>query len=119
MSSREKESILVELISRHYKEQCSNPSIQWKKPDSNGISSLTAPNEVIIGGVYLRLFVENPAWTLRKPKEFLSELLETCLDNMSKDSPNVSPEGKLQKIDKTSVFSQKVMNETCILLPKH
>uniref|UniRef100_A0AAR5P1B7 J domain-containing protein n=2 Tax=Dendroctonus ponderosae TaxID=77166 RepID=A0AAR5P1B7_DENPD len=81
-------SIVARLTDEHYKEQCSNPAIQWKKPDSNGISSLTAPNEVIIGGVYLRLFVENPAWTLRKPKEFLSELLETCLDNMSKDAPN-------------------------------
>lgn len=37
----------------------------------------------------MRLFIENPAWTLRKPKEFLSDLLETCLDNMSRDSPNV------------------------------
>jgi len=33
--------------------------------------------EVIIGGVYLRLFVQNPGWGLRKPREFLIELFES------------------------------------------
>ncbi|XP_066249736.1 dnaJ homolog subfamily C member 13 [Euwallacea similis] len=81
-------SIVSRMTDEHYKEQCANPLLQWKNPDSNGVATLTAPHEIVIGGVYLRLFIENPAWTLRKPKEFLSELLETCLENMSKETPN-------------------------------
>ncbi|CAG9764959.1 unnamed protein product [Ceutorhynchus assimilis] len=81
-------SVISRLTDEHYNEQCTNPSIQWKKPEGTGLANITSPNEVIIGGVYLRLFIENPAWTLRKPKEFLSELLETCLENMSKETPN-------------------------------
>lgn len=61
-------------------------------PDSNGLASFIAPNEFVVGGVYLRIFIANPAWTLRKPKEFLSELLETCLTLMSKEKTNVNLE---------------------------
>lgn len=43
-----------------------------------------------MGGVYLRLFVASPAWALRKPKEFLSELMDTTLTLMSKEKPDVS-----------------------------
>lgn len=32
--------------------------------------------ELTIGGVFLRLFIANPGWVLRKPKEFLTELME-------------------------------------------
>lgn len=46
--------------------------------------------EIVIGGVYLRLFNNNPGWVLRKPREFLSELLDTSIKVNSKDPPNVS-----------------------------
>lgn len=59
-------------------------------PDNNGLTTCATPNEIMVGGVYLRIFIANPAWTLRRPKEFLSELLETCLSQMSKEKPNVS-----------------------------
>lgn len=59
-------------------------------PDTNGLNNFVAPNEFVVGGVYLRIFIANPGWTLRKPKEFLSELLETCLTLMSKEKTNVS-----------------------------
>lgn len=32
--------------------------------------------ELTVGGVFLRLFISNPGWVLRRPKEFLTELLE-------------------------------------------
>lgn len=59
-------------------------------PDTNGLTNLATPNEIMVGGVYLRIFIANPSWNLRKPKEFLTELLETCLNLMSKEKPNVS-----------------------------
>lgn len=77
-------------IFRHQTAQAQNPSVLWKMPDTNGLTSVANPNEVVVGGVYLRIFIANPAWTLRKPKEFLSELLETCLTLMSKEKTNVS-----------------------------
>lgn len=49
----------------------------------------TATNEPAIGGVYLRLFVANPAWALRRPKEFLSDLMDTTLTLMAKEKADV------------------------------
>ncbi|GJQ87934.1 putative dnaJ homolog subfamily C member [Trypoxylus dichotomus] len=81
-------SAVAKLRAEHQNAQMQNPSMLWKMPDSNGLSNLATPNEFMVGGVYLRIFISNPAWTLRKPKEFLSELMETCLNLMSKDRPN-------------------------------
>lgn len=77
------------MVLRHQTAQAQNSSVIWKMPDTNGLTNLIAPNEFVVGGVYLRIFIANPAWTLRKPKEFLSELLETCLTLMSKEKTNV------------------------------
>lgn len=78
------------MLARHQTAQAQNPLVLWKMPDTNGLNNFIAPNEFVVGGVYLRIFIANPAWTLRKPKEFLSELLETCLTLMSKEKTNVS-----------------------------
>lgn len=43
-----------------------------------------ASNEIVVAGVYLRLFVANPAWTLRKPKQFLAALLDLVVEQISK-----------------------------------
>lgn len=77
------------LFSRHQMAQSQNSQAPWRIPENNGIGIIADPTEVIVGGVYLRLFVANPGWTLRKPKEFLSELMETCLNMMSRDKPVV------------------------------
>lgn len=49
----------------------------------------TATNEPVVGGVYLRLFIASPTWALRKPKEFLSELMDTTLNLMSREKTDV------------------------------
>ena len=46
--------------------------------------------EMVVGGVFLRLFIANPGWVLRKPKEFLTELLESWSQLISSNSPDVS-----------------------------
>ncbi|KAJ3648782.1 hypothetical protein Zmor_020558 [Zophobas morio] len=79
---------VARLRREHQTVQSTNPAALWKIPDANGLTNFATPNEFIVGGVYLRIFIANPAWTLRKPKEFLSELLETCLTLMTKDKPN-------------------------------
>lgn len=69
--------------------QCQNANCVLKLPDTqNNIDTVT--NEPVVGGVYLRLFISSPAWALRKPKEFLSELMDTTLNLMSKEKTDVS-----------------------------
>ena len=33
--------------------------------------------QIVVSGVYLRLFVANPGWVLRKPKQFMEVRLFT------------------------------------------
>lgn len=80
---------LFTLLFRHYKIQQQNPHAIWKLPDSNVVNNTANPSEVIVGGVYLRLFISNPGWTLRKPKEFLAELMDTLLGLRTKPENEV------------------------------
>ncbi|GAB6018577.1 DnaJ sub C member 13 [Chamberlinius hualienensis] len=78
-----------ELKNDHYRRQQSNPSTLWKLPDGFAVVYANVENEIVVGGVFLRLFVANPGWVLRRPKEFLSELLNTCLDQMNRNPINI------------------------------
>ena len=40
-----------------------------------------------MGCVFLRLFVANLGWVLRRPREFLTELLDTVLSLMAQSPP--------------------------------
>lgn len=64
--------------------QQNNPQTLFRPPDE-GVLPADITNEVVVGGVYLRLFNQNPGWNVRRPKEFLSELLDACLNMMVKD----------------------------------
>lgn len=46
--------------------------------------------EVEVGGVFLRIFIAQPGWVLRKPRDFLVSLLETLSELLEKNNPNVS-----------------------------
>lgn len=72
----------------NYAIQRRNPNAMVKLPDTQNNIDL-ATNEPVVGGVYLRLFIASPAWTLRKPKEFLSELMDTTLLLMSREKIDV------------------------------
>lgn len=38
--------------------------------------------ELVVGGVFLRLYIANPAWTVRHPRQFATELMEQLLELM-------------------------------------
>ncbi|GIY06445.1 dnaJ homolog subfamily C member 13 [Caerostris darwini] len=80
-------SVVEKLANEHYKIQKDDPQVQWKPPNEPCLS-LPENQETIIAGVYLRLFIQNPTWVLRKPKEFLTELLDKLNAVMSKDNIN-------------------------------
>lgn len=46
--------------------------------------------ELEVGGVFLRIFIAQPGWVLRKPREFLVSLMDTLTALLEKNNPNVS-----------------------------
>ncbi|XP_037954363.1 dnaJ homolog subfamily C member 13 isoform X2 [Teleopsis dalmanni] len=74
---------VAEMCESFYKVQKFNAKHIWKDPE---VLKDIISNEVVVAGVYLRLFVSNPAWTLRKPKQFLSDLLDFVVAQISKSS---------------------------------
>ena len=80
------------LCVRFYLNQRDSPTAKWTIPDdfSVGAGDEATQGELVVGGVFLRLFIANPGWVLRKPKEFMVELLEKWSQLVSQPSPNVS-----------------------------
>ena len=78
------------MFYRFHKEQIANPDYRFTLPEDFAVVFAEAAGEMVVGGVFLRLFIANPAWVLRKPKEFLVELLEKWCAFTSTNSPNVS-----------------------------
>lgn len=86
-----------------------NPNAILKLPDTQSNIDI-ATNEPAVGGVYLRLFISSPAWALRKPKEFLSELMDTTLTLMSKEKTDVSEQKNKIKLMLTLMFENILIN---------
>lgn len=64
-----------ELAQQIYEGQMEDPAYTWHmKPDFNLLDAFDQ-EELVIAGVYLRLFNQNPTWVLRKPRDFLTELM--------------------------------------------
>lgn len=47
--------------------------------------------ELVVGGVFIRLFNANPSWTVRHPKQFATELMERVLELMQAPNDNLTP----------------------------
>ena len=47
-------------------------------------SSVSSDTEIVVSGVFIRLFISNPGWVLRKPKEFLVDLFELWSDTANR-----------------------------------
>uniref|UniRef100_A0A3P9HA59 DnaJ heat shock protein family (Hsp40) member C13 n=1 Tax=Oryzias latipes TaxID=8090 RepID=A0A3P9HA59_ORYLA len=88
-SSREKVSTTVrEMMLDHFKQQKDNPDVNWKLPDDFTVAYGAGQGELEVGGVFLRIFIAQPGWVLRKPREFLVSLLETLTELLEKNNPN-------------------------------
>jgi len=83
----------AELAQEIYGEQVKDPSYVWQiKPEFNLLNAFDQ-DELVVAGVYLRLFNQNPTWVLRKPRDFLTELMNSFQNSVK--SPNVD-ESKLE-----------------------
>ncbi len=58
-------------------------------PEDFAVVYSQVQGEVVVGGVFLRLFIAQPTWVLRKPKEFLIALLEKFSQMVQSASPDV------------------------------
>jgi DnaJ family protein C protein 13 len=82
--------VLITSISRFYQKQRENPEARWTLSDEFLVVFTNVQGEITVGGVYLRLFIANPSWVLRKPKEFVTELLEKWSQIVDMQRPHVS-----------------------------
>ncbi|XP_059089728.1 dnaJ homolog subfamily C member 13-like [Tigriopus californicus] len=71
-----------DLAMSHYNHIKSRPDIPWN-PSEQELNINLECNELVISGIYIRLFNANPGWVLRKPREFLSDLLENVVQMIS------------------------------------
>lgn len=75
--------VVRQTVEEFSQKQVQNSDYQWKDPEA--IQEIST-NEIVVSGVYIRLFAANPAWTLRKPRQFLSDLLDFIVENASRPS---------------------------------
>ncbi|KAL4623419.1 hypothetical protein GN956_G19211 [Arapaima gigas] len=88
-SSRETVSTAVrDLMLEHFKQQIENPDVSWRLQDNFTVTYGVGQDELAVGGVFLRIFIAQPGWVLRKPREFLVSLLETLTELLEKNNPN-------------------------------
>ncbi|XP_032807043.2 dnaJ homolog subfamily C member 13 isoform X1 [Petromyzon marinus] len=81
-------STVRDMTLEHYKEQFNNLDVNWKLPDDFAVAYNEVEDELVVGGVFLRIFVAQPGWVLRKPKEFLVALLEKLTELLSRNNPH-------------------------------
>nr|CAB3238835.1 dnaJ homolog subfamily C member 13 [Phallusia mammillata] len=58
-------------------------------PDLEPLFSSQDSTEIMVGGVFLRLFVAQPGWVLRNPKDFTVAIMDKFLALVSEERPNV------------------------------
>ncbi|XP_050953803.1 dnaJ homolog subfamily C member 13 isoform X2 [Labeo rohita] len=88
-SSRETVSTTVrEMMLEHFKQQKDNPDVNWKLPEDFSVAYGAGQGELEVGGVFLRIFIAQPGWVLRKPREFLVSLMDTLTALLEKNNPN-------------------------------
>ena len=79
--------VVGEECGKLFQLQKQSPETLWSVPENFQLSledvsgevrtsfvrelSLNVSLQIVVSGVYLRLFVANPGWVLRKPKQFM------------------------------------------------
>eukprot|EP00795_Rhopilema_esculentum_P013369 gene13369-4225_t len=83
--ARERVSATVKRMKdNHYIAQKDDPYVTWKLPDDFSITYDDVEGELVVGGVFLRLFIAQPNWVLRKPKDFMVSIMDKFVNLTSK-----------------------------------
>ncbi|KHJ75014.1 hypothetical protein OESDEN_25370, partial [Oesophagostomum dentatum] len=76
-----------------HRAQSSNPDHKWDTgslADDTCAYADSVTGELVVGGVFVRLYVANPAWAVRHPRQFATELIEKVLELMHRPSPDLT-----------------------------
>ncbi|KAI3415622.1 hypothetical protein GPALN_005220 [Globodera pallida] len=109
--------ILDELVLSQHKD----PNAKWNSNSVIGENQCAygevTSGELIIGGIFLRLFIANPSWAVRHPRQFATELVERLLQlwQSAQQQKNARTEEELQRW--RSVLEQ--ISKALILLAAH
>ncbi|VDN50229.1 unnamed protein product [Dracunculus medinensis] len=57
-------------------------STKWDEKADNTYVCDIGNAEIVVAGVFLRLFIANPSWQVRHPKQFATELMEHVLEQL-------------------------------------
>lgn len=71
--------VVSEECGKLFQSQKQSSETLWSVPENFQLSLEDVSGEVVVSGVYLRLFTANPGWVLRRPKQFMEDLLENML----------------------------------------
>lgn len=86
-------SVIQKGIEELHRVQCFNFDYKW---DTSSLSddmcayADSVTDELVVGGVFLRLYVANPAWAVRHPRQFTTELIEKVLELMNKPNRDLT-----------------------------
>ncbi|GFR63073.1 LOW QUALITY PROTEIN: DnaJ-like protein subfamily C member 13 [Elysia marginata] len=107
-------TMVIKLREKHVQAQRQDANAKWSLSDDFQVVYSDAAGEVVVGGVFLRLFIANPAWVLRRPKEFLTELME----QWTKAAASPNPNGELlETLTKGLVFLFEAHSSTLDQVP--
>ncbi|CAJ0577607.1 unnamed protein product, partial [Mesorhabditis spiculigera] len=74
--------------------QSKNPSTKW---DTTEVAKETwcayadtLSGELVIAGVFVRLYLANPGWAVRHPRQFCSELIDKVLEQMRRPTKDLT-----------------------------
>ncbi|XP_063894399.1 dnaJ homolog subfamily C member 13 [Helicoverpa armigera] len=84
-------SHIAQLRDRHQSDQLRTPNATFEDRETleraaAGEQAWAPAGEVVVDGVYLKLYLQNPHWNLRSPKRFLQELLTETIAALNKDA---------------------------------
>jgi len=114
-TSRESVSKVVRKMAIDlFNEQHTNPSAQFKLDDEFKVVNHELSKEITVSGVYLRLFVQNPSWVLRRPKEFLTDLMDNFQTLLTKKEPD---ENKINLITQSIICLLQTQPTLLELIP--
>lgn len=87
----------AKLAQEIYEQQMNDPTYVWQMDKDFNLLLGFDKDETVVAGVYLRLFNQNPTWVLRKPREFLTELMNS-FQSLIKSSMIAANQSKLEII---------------------
>ena len=85
----------------------------WKMPDDISTPSI---DDLQVGGVYLALFMKQPNWSVRKPRDFLMAILEKFVELSSAAEPNPEILELVADAAVSFLSSQKTMADYIVAL---